>query len=128
MLKVIFIAVGGASGALMRYGLSNLVHSYVSASFPWGTLAVNLIGCFAIGVLWQVFDRVIVSPEVRALALVGILGGFTTFSTFALETFNLLRDGELAFAISNIAVSAVAGIVLVFVGFTLTKYVIDLAR
>jgi CrcB protein len=85
--------------------------------FPTGTLAVNLGGSLAVGCLWALFEKGALTPNARLFLLTGLLGGFTTFSTFTLENFSLLRDGELKLAAANVLVSNVAGIFLVFAGF-----------
>ncbi|HBH62713.1 MAG TPA: fluoride efflux transporter CrcB [Nitrospiraceae bacterium] len=126
MTKFMLLAAGGAIGSLMRYSLSGLTYNYINGIFPWGTLVVNLAGSFAIGFLWGIFEIENMSPEIRNFVFAGILGGFTTFSTFTLESFNLLRDGEIRLAISNILASNIAGIALVFAGFYVSRYIINL--
>lgn len=123
MRIVISIAIGGAIGALLRYGLSGWVYEQLGQEFPWGTLVVNLIGCFLIGFLWQLFETAVVTPEVRSFLITGGLGAFTTFSTYSLETINLLRDNELKYALLNITVSNLLGILLVFVGFVVARLI-----
>src|SRR5687768_13618552 len=99
MQKIIFIGIAGLVGTLGRYWLSGLVARHYGETFPWGTLVVNLAGCFLAGAFFHLMeDRFLVSPTVRTVILVGLLGGFTTFSSFGLQTFTLLRDGEFALA------------------------------
>lgn len=106
------IAVGGALGALARYGLGGWVHGWAGAAFPWGTLAVNGVGSFALGFSLGWAEATAVSPEVRALVTIGLLGAFTTFSTYSYETVALLRDGEwsrgAAYALGSLALGLVA--------------------
>ena len=128
MTKIIILAAGGAIGTVLRYSVSGLTHRAVSGMFPWGTLAVNLTGSFLIGVLWGIFEVQNISSNIRTFLFVGILGGFTTFSTFALESLNLMRDGEMKFAFSNVLASNILGILLVFAGFIASKYIINLIR
>ncbi len=112
-------------GALLRYGLSGLTHRLVGAGgvvFPWGTLVVNVAGALAIGFLWELFERAAVSPELRLFTFIGLLGGFTTFSTFSIETFSLLRDGETKLAALNVVLSNALCIAAVFAGFGLSRY------
>jgi CrcB protein len=116
-VKYAAIAIGGAIGTLLRYVVSGFTHRFADATFPWGTLAVNLTGCFIIGFLWEVFDKGAFSPTIRLLVFVGFLGGYTTFSSFGLETFTLMRDGEYRLALVNILASNILGILLVFAGF-----------
>jgi CrcB protein len=102
--------LGGFAGAVLRYLASGWVQSASgSPSFPWGTLAVNVIGCFLIGVLAYLADtRGILHPQARLFVIVGVLGGFTTFSAFGNETMNLIRDGENFLAAAN----AIGGVLL----------------
>ena len=116
MLKLAFIAAGGAAGALLRYGASGVAYSLLGAKFPWGTLSVNLLGSLCIGLLWAVFENVEVSPNLRAGLLIGLLGAFTTFSTFSLETLNLLGQKQYVAAGLNVVVSCVLGVAMVFAG------------
>jgi len=122
MSKLSFIAIGGAIGALLRYALSGVAYKYLGSGFPWGTLCVNLIGAFAIGILWGLSEKTTISSDFRTFAFIGILGSFTTFSTYGLETFNLFRDGEIKLALANILVTNVLGIALVISGFITSKY------
>lgn len=102
---------------MLRYLLSNFTYKSSTSGFPSGTLAVNLSGSLAIGCLWALFEKGALSPNARFFLMTGILGGFTTFSTFTLENLNLLRAGEAKMALANILISNVAGIFLVFAGF-----------
>ena len=128
MTKYIILAAGGAIGTIFRYSLSGLTQRAFDSTFPWGTLFVNLAGSFFIGLLWGLFELQNLSPNARNFIFIGILGGFTTFSTFALENMNLFRDGEIRLAISNLLASNIFGIALVFAGFLLSKYLINLLR
>lgn len=108
MRQVIAIAIGGALGSVMRYGLSNWVHAFVGRGFPYGTLVVNVLGCLAMGILFVLLvERMGESALWRAGLLIGVLGGFTTFSTFSIETFNLIEQGAIARAASNMLASLV---------------------
>jgi CrcB protein len=122
MQRLIYIGLAGFAGTLMRYWLSDWTARRFGETFPTGTLVVNLIGCFLAGLLFYLmFDRFLVSPTVRSVVLIGLLGGFTTFSSFGLQTFTLLREGEMGFALFNIAVSNVGGLLMVWVGYSLAK-------
>ena len=121
MIKVLFIAIGGAIGSVGRYALSSFAHSISFTVFPVGTLMVNLIGSFLIGILGGFFEGGSMLPQVRSFLVIGVLGGFTTFSSYSLETFNLMREGELRLAMINLVLNNVLGIVLAFLGFALVK-------
>ena len=125
MMKVLLIACGGAFGSVLRYLVSVLVHNWSASStarvfghaIPLGTLTVNLIGCFLIGVLAGLFSRNIMPHDQYRLALtVGVLGGFTTFSAFGLDTFTLFQRGHSWLAIVNVVANCVGGIVTVWIG------------
>lgn len=116
-MKLLLLFIAGGAGTLLRYGLSSLVQRHAGVSFPWGTLAVNMIGCFLFGWLWSLFEgRVEVSRELRAVVLVGFLGGFTTFSSFAFEAAGLLREGAWLAALGHLLGQNVLGVTLVFLG------------
>jgi CrcB protein len=122
MQKTILIGFAGFAGTLMRYWLSERTASRFGEAFPAGTLLVNLIGCFLAGLLFYLMvERYLVSPTMRAVVLIGLLGGFTTFSSFGLQTFTLLRDGELGLALINVGVSNIGGLLLVWAGYSLAK-------
>ena len=101
----LYIALGGAAGSLLRYSLGGAVQRWSAAGFPIGTLFVNVSGCFIIGVLVRQFMNMQLSPELRALLIVGFCGGFTTFSTFSAETIGLIEGGEYARATSYVVLS-----------------------
>ena len=106
MIKFFVVGFGGFVGALLRYYISGFVQdASKSISFPYGTLAVNVIGCLIIGIMAQLVEsRNLFSAEVRLFVFIGLLGGLTTFSTFSHETFNLARDGAFTLALINILV------------------------
>jgi CrcB protein len=104
MEKYLYIGAGGFIGSVCRYGLATILYRVLGDRLPYGTFAVNFIGCFTIGLLMELFeDRWLVPPEVRLFLTVGILGGFTTFSTFSYETIEILRAGNFSAALINVA-------------------------
>lgn len=122
MARLLFIGLGGFIGTLARYWLSGVIARRYGETFPLGTLAVNALGCFVIGFLFYFFyDRSLVNPTSRAVIFIGLLGGFTTFSSYGLQTFTLLRDGELFLALVNVMASNVLGLCLVWLGYVLAK-------
>ena len=117
MVKWLLVGAGSFLGGIARFGLSGLVQRWAGASFPWGTLAVNVAGCFAIGgVLHLVEDRSLLGPDARLFVVVGLLGGFTTFSAFGWETFELLRGGQAGLALLNATGNVAAGVAAVWLG------------
>jgi len=112
-----WLAIAGAVGTLARYGLQEFVQRKCGATFPWGTLAVNVLGCFLFGIVWALAEeRLVISPDTRRILLVGFMGAFTTFSTFAFETAEFLRDAQWLMAAANVAAQNLVGIVAVILG------------
>ncbi len=115
--KLSLLAVAGACGTLLRYGLAGVVQRVSGSEFPWGTLVVNMIGCFLAGAFWSLAqNRVNISGEMRTIVLIGFLGAFTTFSAFMLETGHLLRDAQWISGLGNVLFQNVIGVVFVFLG------------
>ena len=122
MRDMVFIAGGGAMGAVLRYLLAGWVQSGLRVhGFPVGTLAVNVLGCLVIGVLGGWAESVpALHSQVRAFLFIGLLGGFTTFSSFGYETLALLRDGQMFLGLANVASQLVLGLTAVWLGYGLT--------
>jgi fluoride exporter len=100
------VFLGGGLGAALRYWLSGSVYRFMGTGFPYGTLLVNVLGCFFIGFLMALFeDRFVVQPSLRLFLTIGVLGGFTTFSTFSYETISLLREGSYLSGTANVVYS-----------------------
>jgi fluoride exporter len=116
-VKILSLAIAGALGTLARFGLGGLVQRLHDGGFPWGTLAVNALGCFLFGVVWTLAEeRLVVSGETRLVALVGFMGAFTTFSTYAFETSAMLRDAEWLLAATNALAQNGLGVLCFFLG------------
>ena len=120
-MKVLLVGMGGFVGSIVRYWLSGYVQDRISGTFPFGTLAVNVLGCLLIGIISELAEtRALLSAEARACVVVGLLGGFTTFSAFGNETINLLRDRDWALAGSNVLAHIVLALGAVWAGRTAT--------
>jgi CrcB protein len=121
-LRLILIALFGAIGTLARYGLQGVVQFRTAGAFPYGTLLVNLSGCFLLGLIGQfTLNRLVISPDWRVAIAVGFFGGYTTFSSFGWETAKMLEDGEWLRATTYVAASVVAGLLLSVAGIRLAN-------
>ncbi len=122
MQKILLVGMGGFLGSILRYLMSGAVQDLSkSVQFPYGTLTVNLLGCFVIGFLSQLADaRAAFTPESRAFIFIGILGGFTTFSTFSNESVNLLRTNDAGLALLNASLHVIGGFAAVWIGRTVS--------
>ena len=122
MLKLGLIFLGSGLGGLLRYGMQGGIQRFAGGSFPAGTMGVNVIGCFVIGVLAAAFaGPVLIREEYRFGLMVGLLGGFTTFSSFGLETLMLLNDGQWRLAAVNVLASCALGFLAVWGGYRLAE-------
>jgi CrcB protein len=123
MTNVFLVMLGGSLGALSRYGASLLAVKLFGSRFPWGTLAVNLVGCFFIGLAFALAERGsgIMSPSMRLFFVTGYLGGLTTFSTYALETTNALGAQDSMSAVLNFAANNLLGVALVLLGMWMVR-------
>lgn len=123
LFHALLVGSGGFAGSVLRYVLGGVVQRQLPlASFPYGTLCVNLVGCALIGAMAGLADaRQLFAPELRTFAFIGVLGGFTTFSTFGFETFAMARDGEHLRAACNVIVHVVLGLLLVWWAYGLTS-------
>lgn len=120
----LLVACGGAIGASLRYGMT-LSFSQTSSLFPWATWWINLLGCFCAGIFFAISQKyAVLQQETRLFLMVGILGGFTTFSSFGLETFQLLRQNEIAMGLAYSLSSLIIGVLLLTAGFYLFQYLL----
>ncbi|MDD4876970.1 MAG: fluoride efflux transporter CrcB [Dehalococcoidales bacterium] len=117
MSKFILLAIGGITGTIARYLLGGFIYEVLGTSFPYGTLVVNLLGCFIVGFLAALMEsKFMLSPNLRLLLMIGFCGAFTTFSTFIFETSNLIRGGETSKAFVNVILSVIIGFVVFRIG------------
>ena len=127
--QYIVIGLGGALGSMLRYGIASLIDSGAQKSgviFPWGTILVNVTGCFIIGFIFSISSaegRLLLSPLTRQFIMIGILGGYTTFSSFSLQTLTLAQDGQWLGAAANVVLSVVLCLVGVWLGAALAGMV-----
>ena len=124
MEKWLYLIGGGILGTVARYLLAGVVYQKIGTDFPYGTLIINLIGCFLIGFFDTIFQaKFLFSPVLRMFLMVGFCGAFTTFSTFMLETGNLIRDGEAFRAFLNVMLSVVLGFIVFRLGILLGEII-----
>ena len=121
MKYLLFIALGGATGAVSRYLLSNWAHALWEGKWPVGTLLVNMLGSFLIGVVFVLIERQVLHPDWRSVLMVGFLGAFTTFSTFSLESIALFENGHAAHALGYMALSAFSCVLMAGLSIQLTR-------
>ena len=122
MNRLFLLAAAGMAGTLGRYFLSGWIARRFGETFPAGTLVVNLLGCLLIGALYHLWEeRFLIDPALRTAVLIGFLGAFTTFSSYSLQTFTLLRDGELLLVGLYVLISNLAGFLLVWIGYVVSR-------
>ena len=125
MRDIVLVAVGGSIGAVGRWAVSGLVHRVAGAGFPWGTLAVNVVGSLLMGfILGLALESEVVPPALRLTLTAGFLGAFTTFSTFSYETMRLFEDGAVRLGVANVLVSVVLGLAAAWGGVWLSRLVL----
>ena len=122
MSKLFLIGFAGFIGTLSRYLMSDVIAKRYGETFPLGTVVVNLVGCFLVGLFFRLLEeRFLVNHTVRATVMIGFLGGFTTFSSFGLQTFMLLQDRQFGFAALNLTTSNILGLLVVWAGYSLAR-------
>ena len=123
-MKYVLIFLGGGIGAALRYWMQGVVYSRTGTDFPYGTIAVNVLGCLVIGFLMvSLEERFLATPSLRLFLTIGILGGFTTFSSFSFETLALVRDGEMVRALANVGLTVISCLSATWVGMLVGKQV-----
>lgn len=125
MYKLLLIALGGGLGSVLRYLVSTGIQHWFDKVYFWGTVSVNLLGSFLIGITWAIFEQNAQQENLRFFLMIGLLGGFTTFSAFSLESLNLFKTGEIKIAISYILISNLGGISLAFLGYYILSNLIN---
>ncbi len=125
MSKLFLVGVGGFLGSILRYITSGVIFRILGKPyFPYGTLFVNILGCFLIGFFSGLSEnKQLFNPETRIFIFVGLLGSFTTFSTFGFEVFSFARDGQIISSLSNIALHIILGVVSVWFGYSISKLI-----
>jgi CrcB protein len=123
MRLILLVGTGGFIGSVCRYLLSQFIQGKFLSAFPFGTLGVNLLGCFAIGAIFALSDRGSMNGEWRLFLATGICGGFTTFSAFSNETVALMRGGQLTYALMYVLASVVAGVLATFLAIAIIKLI-----
>jgi len=122
MFDWLWVAIGGAAGSVLRYGTTIAVQRWTQSSWPWATFAVNILGSFLIGWLaYMVVGRGAISVQTRLIVMVGLLGGFTTFSTFSLDTLRLIQEGGWRAAAANAVLSVAGGLIAAWAGFNIAS-------
>lgn len=123
-MRYLFIGLGGFLGAIVRYIVGGYVYNLTGAQFPWGTLAVNVSGCFLLGFFYTVStDRFLIDPTLRAAVSIGFIGAYTTFSTLSLETWQLIDHSSFLYAATNVFVSVVLGLAFVYLGIVVGRLI-----
>jgi len=124
LIKLLYLMIGGITGTFARYFLSGFIYKFTGTDFPYGTLVINLIGCFLIGIFATLSDeKLILGPDMRVMLMAGFCGAFTTFSTFILETGNLVKDAEWLRAFGNVFLSVIIGFILFRLGVWIGKVI-----
>ena len=122
--KIALLALAGACGTLARYGLAGVVHRWLGGNFPWGTVAVNVLGCLLFGIVWAAgTERATIGPEARFIILTGLMGAFTTFSTFIAESNQLLTGAQLLLGFTNIVLQLLIGTGGFFLGLAIGRII-----
>jgi len=122
--KIAALALAGAAGTLTRFAVGKLVQEWVGTVFPWGTVCINISGCFLFGFFWALGgERTVISSEARLIILTGFMGAYTTFSTFVFESSQMLTDKEWLPVLANISIQNVVGIGLFFLGLFLGRWI-----
>ncbi|MFP3999985.1 MAG: fluoride efflux transporter FluC [Desulfobacterales bacterium] len=122
--RILLLSLAGAAGTLCRYGLAGLIHRFAGTGFPWGTLMVNITGCFLAGAFWALFEnKWPAAGQARLVVLIGFMGAFTTFSSYMLESQQMMRAAEWIPAAANFLVQNSVGLIALICGISLVKWI-----
>ncbi len=121
MKAILLVAIGGAIGSVMRYSVAVMLKYIYANEFPWHTFTVNIVGCFFIGLIFSWSLQSISFENIRLFLMIGILGGFTTYSSFGLETFDLLKQGKIVIALAYMIATNILGLIAVYFGYSFHK-------
>lgn len=124
-MEALFIGLGGFIGAVARYYLGNMAHKWLDIyNFPVGILIVNIIGCFVIGILSGIVDnKILINENFKSLLIIGLLGSFTTIATFSNDTLKFLTEGNIFYAMLNVFLSVIVGLIFVWLGYFIAKFI-----
>ena len=124
MLTYVYIGIGAAIGGTLRYWIENNTYNFLPVNFPYGTLLVNVVGSFILGMIMFYFnDKELLDPQFRLFLTVGFCGGFTTFSTFSLETMNLFRDAQYSIGILNVILNVLLCLIGIYIAYLISKLI-----
>ncbi len=122
MINYLIVSFGAAAGGALRYWLSNYTYKFLPTTFPYGTLVVNIVGSFLLGIIMFYFDqKELISSQLRIFLAIGFCGGFTTFSSFSFETLNLFRDSQVGLGLLNIALNISLCLIGVYLAYLISK-------
>lgn len=123
MVNYVVISIGAAIGGMLRFGLASFTQKRIESFFPYGTLIVNVIGSFALGIImYYLDDKEMLSPQIRLFLTVGLCGGFTTFSTFSYETLNLIKNSQFLLASANVLGNVFICLTAIYAAYIISKY------
>ena len=125
ILKVLFVFIGGGIGALSRYGLSGFIYKNISINFPFGTLAVNFIALFLLGIFWGFVDHFSFSSSFNVFFVIGFIGGFSTLASYLFETLQMLEDGQLSWSLLNVLATNILGFIALIIGIYFSKSILS---
>ena len=124
MFNYLLVSAGAAIGGALRYGISNYIQRHISVIFPYGTLVVNVVGSFILGlIMFYLNDKELISNDFRLFLAVGFCGGFTTFSTFSYETLNLIKDAEFLLAFYNVILNVILCLIGIYLAYLISKLI-----